>query len=276
MSQRPHRRIGSSVVILLGVVMLFASRSWQIDRGAETKYRLFESRTAKKQAKQTEQEKGIVPAVSQAQPPASDEASLPQPKVDPEKHPFSKSSNPEIRELARLVACAQSRECDYDQSTPISYDRELSSLITNQIKRLQSKNPSPEDTRVARAFMTYPDDFVKSAAMVILANSEASPENMSALLTGLRDSSSGPLYVEALDLLERYKGQPELDKFLVESVQAGGHFASAELAKHSLRFLSQENAPMFKGLLNQLPSDSLSREYLEANLREFKRLQEGG
>lgn len=271
MSQHPRNRIGSSVVILLGVMTLFASRYWQVDASTETEFKLTEPRKTSG-ADQKKKPDGIVPAMTNPSQPQMDE----QTDRQRAEHPFAKSSNPEVRELARLVVCAQSRECGFDQSTPISYDRELSALITSSIKRLDHERPSDEETRVARAFMSYPDDFVKSAALEILASAETTQENLNAVLAGLRDSASAPLYSEAMDTLEKYKGAPEVDKFVVETVQVGGHFASIELAKNSLRFMSPQNAAQFKNAVNQLPVGSQSREYLEANLREFQRLQEGG
>ena len=195
---------------------------------------------------------------------------------DPEVLALETSSDPDVRELGRLLTCSERGDCDYPEDTPTSYDLALTKDMVAGLRRLASFKTSDESARASRLFMNYPNDDVKSAALTVLAKAEKSDDNLHAILSGLQESVSAPLYEQAVDVLERYKGSPALDRFLLEVVKTGGHFASIELARHSIRFLSAQNAKEFQAIVREMPLRSQARTFLELNLQEYERLQNGG
>jgi hypothetical protein len=205
-----------------------------------------------------------------------------------------------MRSLERLEACFISQDCRFDQSTPLAYHTEVSGLIVRELRAVleleQAAGMNTGDDAgadagagagrlsavaegVARKFVRFPDDDVKEASLDLLAGAAPSTENLDAILAGLRESVSAPLYETGLEVLSRYvdvDGHERLDEFVLASIRSGGHFVSQEVARRSLPFIHADNIEAFAAVARELPPRSSTRRSLELNLREFRRLQRGG
>lgn len=190
--------------------------------------------------------------------------------------------------LSFLEGCYTSQACGFSRETPASYsfavqDEIIDTLgkFTGVAKRWQERTGElpPEAQAVARHFLGFPDDGVKEAALALIAVAPASVENMRAVTAALETSVSAPLFKVGLAELGRYTEigeRRELDAFLLGTLRNGGRFASAEVARASLDFLTPENAREYAAALRELPARSKSHLYLKLNLEEFVRMQRGG
>lgn len=268
MNQPSKDKAWPSLLILLSVVALVAVH-YHTNEG-KTAAQMQDAKIAAAKAKSAEV------ALEEASDEPSGFEAVGSFEKDPEVLALETSSDPDVRELGRLLTCSERGDCDYPEDTPTSYDLALTKDIVMGLRRLASFKPSDESARASRLFMNYPNDDVKSASLTVLAKADKSDDNLHAILSGLQESVSAPLYEQAVDVLERYKGSPALDRFLLEVVRTGGHFASIELARHSIRFLSAQNAKEFQAVVREMPLRSQARTFLELNLQEYERLQNGG
>lgn len=190
--------------------------------------------------------------------------------------------------LKFLESCYTSQECGFSRETPASYSYAVQDEIISALgefkgvaKRWQERTAEmpPEAQAVARHFLGFPEDGVKEAALALIAAAPASVENMRAVIAALETSVSAPLFKLGLIELARYADsgeKRELDAFLLGAIRQGGRFASAEVARASLDFITPENAREYAAALRELPTRSKSHHYLKLNLEEFVRMQRGG
>jgi len=186
------------------------------------------------------------------------------------------------QELQRLSECAAELNCGFSQETPSAYHQELSAAIAAELRDLGGSRFSPLEQQIlAREFMRFPDDFVKEEALAILARSTPSQASVRAILHGLKQSVSTPLYSKALVVLREQMNSledpqlsVEVERFVFDQLMRGGHFVSIEIARQAYPFLTLDNVALFEHLRDQSPPRSRVREYLDLNVREFRRFHQ--
>ncbi len=196
----------------------------------------------------------------------------------------NKSVHRSLKEMQRLLKCFESENCNFDQSSAQSYRTALRETLMNEMSGFQKiiEKENYQDTElltraseITRFFLEFPDDDIKDQALSLAASLPISNINCEALIAGLSESVSAPLYEKGIQELKRYIGTNEksrVDSFLLQSLVSGSSYVSKLVARESLAFISNENTPRFLEVLNQLPRRSQEFEYLKANVDESLRL----
>jgi hypothetical protein len=208
---------------------------------------------------------------------------------DPEAESIASDWKTTTARLKELEECERSETCNFPQDTPSDYTYAVNEALAAELRhfaevaqRWQEKNGGhipQEAEQVARHFLASPADEVKEAAIDFLAVTPPSPENMRAIVNGLRDSVSGPLYKTGLEELVRYAGSEnaaEVNAFLLDTLKHGGHYAADEVAQASLPFMNESNVDQYRALLRDLSPRSSAYMHIKLNLEEWARMQRGG
>lgn len=192
------------------------------------------------------------------------------------------------RRLKALEECQESLECDFPQDSPASYSYAVDEALAQELRQFSSVAQKwqghggqvpTEAQAVARHFLSSPSDEVKEAAIELLAVAPPSAENMRAVIGGLRDSVSGPLYQTGLEELGRYAHSDEsseISAFLLETMRQGGHYAAEEVARATLPFINPATFKQYLGALAEMSPRSSTYLHLKLNLEEYARMQRGG
>jgi hypothetical protein len=190
--------------------------------------------------------------------------------------------------LKALEDCQESLECDFPQDSPASYSYAVDEAMAQELRHFsdiaqkwkdRGGQMPTEAQAVARHFLTSPSDEVKEAAIELLAVAPPNSENMRAVIDGLRESVSGPLYQTGLEELSRYaRGEEssEISAFLLETMKQGGHYAAEEVARATLPFINTTNFKQYLGALAEMSPRSSTYLHLKLNLEEYARMQRGG
>jgi hypothetical protein len=207
---------------------------------------------------------------------------------DPEVDALTQEWRTTTARLKELEECMTSQSCPFPQDTPSSYSYAVNEALAAELRHFavvagqwqETGGQIPEEAQqVARHFLASPSDEVKEAAIEFAAAAPPSPENMRAVIGGLRDSVSGPLYKTGLEELVRYANteqSSEVNTFLLETIKHGGHYATEEIARSALPFINSSNVDQYKAALREMNPRSTTHLHLKLNLEEWARMQRGG
>lgn len=180
--------------------------------------------------------------------------------------------------------CFDTRDCSFPSRDPHEYDFAVGEELRSLLRRLNEEYGAADESRplvepLARELLASLNDSVQDAALDLLGRFPPSPENLRAMMTGLKDSPDALLANKALGEFKRYLGTPleeEMQGFLREWVATGPHFASREVAAGILPFINDHSYEQYQKTLTRLPSNTAHAQALAAALDEYRRLKSGG
>ena len=182
-----------------------------------------------------------------------------------------------INRLAQLDACAEGG-CDYPETDPHSYDFALNEDITKTLVQLttfvQTEKIEHDEkvSEVARQHLESANGFVQEAALKLIATQEPRPENLDAIIEGILGGTDPDLIQAGLVELRRYPSpddRKKIDGALASAMTTGAPFIAEQVSLQIKPFLSPENVGHYRGVADQLPSESIYRGNLEAALNAF-------
>ncbi len=183
------------------------------------------------------------------------------------------------QEIKTLLACYESEACDFPKTDPRIYGIAVGKALAKKLKNLRVENSDPGLETIARELVQVDDGFVQEEAIKTLALFPPSPENVRAMLQGLRYTTDPLLIEQAMKEWERYIGQPEeaaIQDFLAEFIAHGGQFSAEKASQLIFRFLNARTFSTFRAALNGMVPESTSAKNLKAALEEYERVQSGG
>ncbi len=187
----------------------------------------------------------------------------------------------------QLEKLEESQKCWFDPNCELEFEAQspldanshfrkqtLDALIA--IKDFLLKNPeyTGKFEYLFSSYVAHQDDFVKEQALEYFAWVEPNQERLEAIMGGLSQSSSVPLYDSATSLLKSYHqfgfGR-EVSSFISHQIRHGGFFLSRDLAKKSLEFMTPETFDIFHRLQEELPENSKTSRILQFSINEYLR-----
>jgi hypothetical protein len=197
-----------------------------------------------------------------------------------------------IGEIQRVKACLTKigtpQSCEFESEEPQDWPIEISRSLISELHTLlnlyssnayySSKDPLSVES-LARELLKYPDDNVQLAALKIAALFPPSTEMAVAVLKALDQSISVPLYIDGLQVLQKFVGtsaEGKVDQLLVRAITRHNTEVSAAVAGQILPFLSDANVHQFSSTLSKMPPRSEAYKNLKANLEEFRHEQNHG
>lgn len=197
----------------------------------------------------------------------------------------------DLKSFERLEACLDEESgCAVDETEPLSRHLWVVQQTLEQLQAIRLGYLSlPEDqrsalradlARLSRWALAFPDDNVREEGLRLARLSLDGEEIVSATVSALSESISGPLYSQGLDILKQAwtegDAKRDIENFLILTLDRGGFAAGEEIAGKVLPFLDKDNVDRFKRLAKRLPPESNEAVFLSENIREFERLQSGG
>ena len=233
--------------------------------------------------------RGLIPSFSKAQ---LSKAQVAQAKADKkglEPKPIAEAWKQSTARLKYLDRCVKSQHCEgFSQESPDDYYLETRLAQAAEIlefKKIATEwqiafggSQLPKEAfEIAKHFLKTGDDYVKDAALELVADTEPSFQERDALLKALSDSGSGPLYEKAMrGALLKYKGDPLVDRLLLYQAARGATKVQSVIAMQSLPFLTGENQGLFEIVASKKNQRSMEAAYWRANFAEKERMNEGG
>ncbi len=199
-----------------------------------------------------------------------------------DRSPAADRGSDPLRTLERMGECWRTDSCGASDADPRANHFEAVAVIKDSLNRLRSLKRSGVDSDfsgVAGKWLAFPDDHVREAALGLAREHKRSEEILRALLAGLRESLSAPLFAAALADLGAYQRMGydrEIAAFLVETLRSGPLKAGEAIAAGILPLLTEGNEALFAETAASLPGGSRARRDLESALEEFERLRSGG
>jgi hypothetical protein len=185
-------------------------------------------------------------------------------------------------ELNSIKKCWEADNCRFDSMDPKSSHFAAVERATAALRKLtaiKKQNSAANFTLIAREWIHFPDDHVRSAALDLIGEVKNDRQTLQAVLEGLSESISAPLIEKAMPILENYARSGftgEVQNFITQTLSGGPIDVSEVIAAQAGRFIDRESLPRFRELSERLPPHSRSRRNLEASILEFKRRQAGG
>ncbi|WP_308368106.1 MULTISPECIES: hypothetical protein [unclassified Microbulbifer] len=171
-------------------------------------------------------------------------------------------------QLAQLENCEETQSCPQDPTNPRNSFYLLGEQINGELDKLaewqQQFGVSDESRALLHHYLLYPNEFVQTKAVQILAEMSADDATAEQLLTVLPGVKDKQLLIPLLVQLQRYPHlRQEIDGAFAEVLQRGSFNAAKVLAQHIQPFLTAENLPFYQQLLEQLPANSAKARALE-------------
>lgn len=182
------------------------------------------------------------------------------------------------KQLQLLKLCLASQNCPFPKTDPRSYELAVGQKAKAVIEQLaktveEQKIESPTLVQIGVEAFQWDDDHVREAALELFSTQKPSAIALNALINGLKQSHDPSIYRQAIEELHRYTEgdqRPQVDQFLMETLEKGSHFAAAEVAQDLIPFLSEKNVDSFKHLLASLDPESPRYLALKKSLDEYE------
>ncbi len=232
---------------------------------------------------------GLIPSLSKAQLSKAQIAQAKSEKKGLEPRPIAEAWKQSTARLKYLDRCVKSQNCEgFSQESPDDYY--LETRLAQAAEILEFKKIATEWQTafgvtqlpkeafdIAKHFLRTGDDYVKDAALELVADTQPTLQERDALLKALSDSGSGPLYEKAMrGALLKYKGDPLVDRLLLYQAARGATKVQSVIAMQSLPYLTGENQGLFEIVASKKNQRSMEAAYWRANFAEKERMNEGG